>query len=58
MNNWFVVESLIKQQQVELDREAGESWKYTHDRVRLLARFFPAKRRQFQPVKKRARNLN
>lgn len=58
MNNWFVVESLIKQQQVELDRKAGESWKYAHDRVSLLARFFPAKRRQFQPVKKRARNLN
>lgn len=55
MNNWFVVESLIKQQQAELDREAGESWKYTHDdRVRLLAGFLPAKRRQFQPVKKRA----
>ncbi|EGG37806.1 hypothetical protein [Paenibacillus sp. HGF5] len=58
MTNWFVVESLIKQQQVELDREAGESWKYTHDRVRLLARFFPVKRRPFQPAKKRARNLN
>lgn len=58
MNNWFVVESLIKQQQVGLNRKVGESWKYTHDRVSLLERFFPAKRRRFQPVKKRARNLN
>ncbi|MHA2857580.1 hypothetical protein ACXZ7E_26550 [Paenibacillus lautus] len=58
MTNWFIVESLIKQQQVELDREAGESWKYAHDRVSLLARFLPAKSRPFQPVKKRAQNLN
>lgn len=31
MNNWFVVEYLIRQQQMEQDREAGEAWKYWHD---------------------------
>ncbi|CAM3574451.1 MULTISPECIES: hypothetical protein [Paenibacillus] len=28
MNNWFVVEYLIRQQQMERDQEAGVAWKY------------------------------
>lgn len=55
MNSWFVAEYLIRQQQMEVDRKARESWKYRHDPVNLwAARIFPKKRRPLQPLKKRA----
>ncbi|WP_213646156.1 hypothetical protein [Paenibacillus lautus] len=58
MNNWFVAECLMRQQQMEVDRTDRESWKYRHDPVNWWMRIFPKKRRQLQPVPKRTRSLN
>ncbi|PJN51288.1 hypothetical protein PAEVO_43790 [Paenibacillus sp. GM2FR] len=58
MNNWFIQEYLIREKQLEVVRRAGESWKYTHAWVSLLVRFFPAEKRQFHAVKRKARSLN
>ncbi|MGG4340482.1 hypothetical protein [Paenibacillus lautus] len=41
MISWFVAEYLMRQQQMEVDRTARESWKYGHDPVKLVGTHLP-----------------
>lgn len=59
MNHWFNAEILIRQQQMEMEKESKESWKFRHrPRITLREEDTPQKKRRIQAGNKRCVGSN